>query len=366
MADTTQFTKKNHYVPQFYLKQWLSEGGSLWLYRILVSNDNVEIWKPLSSTKGIAYHTHLYTRILPHGQTDEIEKWLDTEYESPAKPIIQKVISESKMSSTDWEILIRFLAAQDVRTPSRLVEMLNRWSNTLPDIMQTTLESCVYELETAKKENRPVKQIRSSHAELMPLNIQVERNPSSDTAFIKAESVAGRGLWLYAIKRLLTTTVEALLHHKWTILKPPKSISWSTSDDPVIKLNYHDSKNYDFKGGWGSKGTDIFFPIGPRHLLYTQVGHKPPRRGTVVSESMAKTFQRLITEHAHRLIFAEKIDHEVESHRPRIVDQAVYNDEVGQWKRWHQENVCAERKLYFLQQKRCPTFRSSGRRESRS
>lgn len=340
-----QFARDNHYVPRIYLKQWGSEDGRLWSYRILVSNNNVPMWK-LSSTKGIAYHAHLYTRIIAGGQTDEIEQWLDREFEAPAELVIKKIVSESRLSPNDWKLLVRFLAAQDVRTPSRLSESLERWNKSLPDLLQRTLEDSVHELEAAKKENRPVRQAHSPHTEFMPLRIITESNPKSQTATIKAESVAGRGLWLYSLKHVLTNTINVLFGHKWTILKPPKGINWITSDDPVIKLNYFHSEKYDFKGGWGSKGTEILLPVSPSHLLYTKIGDVPPRRGTIVPKHIAEMFQRFTAEHAHRFVFAVKIDHQVENIRPRTVNRLLFYEEEEQWKRWHEQNTRAERKLY--------------------
>lgn len=340
-----QFARDNHYVPRAYLKQWASEDGRLWSYRILVSNDYVPMWKR-SSTKGIAYRAHLYTRVTTGDQTDEIEQWLDREFEAPAEQVIKKVVSEGKLSPEDWRILIRFLAAQDVRTPSRLSESLERWEASLPDLLQTTLEDSVHELELAKKENRPVRQSHSAHAEYIPMRVETEKNPQSDITAIKVESVAGRGLWLYSLKYLLTKTVDALFAHKWTILRPPKGINWITSDDPVIKLNYFHAKKYDFKGGWGSKGTEILLPISPSHLLYTKVGEAPPRRGTIISEGIAQMFQRFTAEHAHRFIFAVEIDPQIQSVRPRLVNRALFDEEEEQWKRWHDENIDAERRLY--------------------
>lgn len=339
------FSRDNHYVPRIYLKQWVTEEGGIWTYRIFVSNDNVPKWK-ISSTKGIAYHTHLYTRIVAGGQTDEVEQWLDREFEAPAEHVVRKVVSESRLSPEDWTRLIRFLAAQDVRTPARLSESLERWNKSLPDLMQRTLEDSVRELEAAKKGRKLVRQISKPHSDFIPFRVRTERIPQSETAAVKVESVAGRGLWLYSLKHLLTETVDVLLSHKWTILRPPKGVNWYTSDDPVIKLNFYQAGKYDFKGGWGSKETEILLPISPNHLLYTKIGAAPPRRGTIVSESLAKMIQRFIAEHAHRLIFAAIKDPEVESIRPRTVDRSLFNEEREQWKRWHEENTKAESNLY--------------------
>jgi Protein of unknown function (DUF4238) len=341
---SSQFTQDNHYVSQTYLKQWASEGGRVGTYRILVSNDNVPLWK-FSPIKGIAYRKHLYTRTIAGGETDEIEKWLDHEFESPAERVIQKVVLENRLTPTDWKLLVKFLAAQDVRTPSRLAESLERWNKTMPDLLQETLEDAVHELEEAKKGNRSVKPVCAPHSEMMPLSIHTEIGNTSGKATIKAESLVGRGLWLYGLKHLLTNNINHLLHHKWTILKPPRGVNWNTSDDPVIKLNYHNPQKYDFKGGWGSEGTEIMLPISPSHLLYTKVGAKPPQRGTIVQAEVARQFQKFIAEHAHRYIFAIEIDPEVEGVRPRTVDSLLFKEEAEQWEKWHKENTIRERKL---------------------
>jgi hypothetical protein len=122
-------------------------------------------------------------------------------------------------------------------------------------------------------------------------------------------------------------------------------MKWFTSDDPVVRLNYYDPKKYDFGGGWGSKGTEIFMPLSPSHLLYTQVGEKPPSRGTQVSLNHAEMICRFIAEHAHRIIFAVEQDTHVPRLKPRIVNADLVKDEKIQWSRWHEEQTAAERSL---------------------
>lgn len=242
------FSRNNHYVPRIYLKQWASEDGRIWTYRMLVPNSKIPKWKAYTA-KGIGYHSHLYTRVVADGQTDEIEQWLDRDFEAPAERPLKKAVSESRLSPDDWVHLIRFLAAQDVRTPARLLELLIRWEDSLPKLMQSTLEDSVRELKIAKKERAPVRQNHMPHTELFPIRIRIERDPKSETSAVRVESVAGRGLWLFSIKTLLTKTVDTLLAHKWTILKSPKDRHWYTSDNPVIKLNYYRKGQYDMKGG---------------------------------------------------------------------------------------------------------------------
>lgn len=332
-------------MPQSYLKRWTSEDGRVLTYRTLVSNSNVPKWEPLSP-RGIAYYPNFYTRVVADGQTDEIEKWIDREYEAPAEPVLKKVVSESKLTPKDWTQLIKFLAVQDVRTPPRLLESL-KWQNEhMPNLMQKTLEESVHIFEAAKKESCTEKRTNFPHSEFMPMRVSTIQNSRSEKAHVKVQSVSGRGVWLFSIKRMLTNCVSVLQGHKWTILKAPKGMSWCTSDNPVIKLNYYKKNPYDFKGGWGSDGTEIILPISPGHLMYTKIGTKPPQRGTVVSGRMAKMIQKFTAENAHRFIFSTEKNQLIERIRPRTENKDLFDDEAKQWERWHELNVNAERELY--------------------
>lgn len=338
------FHRDNHYVPCEYLKAWESSPGRVRVYRVLVSHTKVPLWNE-KSIRGIAYHAHLYTRLAVGGATDEIEQWFDCEYEGPAAEILRKVASNSRLEPSDWRILIRFLAAQDVRTPARLVEFLKRWYKSFPDFFKNTLQKSVQKLESMKARGEEIRTAQFPLAEYFPLRVTTEIQPGQEFGTIKAETVVGRALWLFSIKHLLTKTAEILQQHKWTIMTPPKGVEWFTSDDPVVRLNFHNTNKYDFGGGWGSKGTEIFMPISPNHLLYTQVGARPPRRGTQFSPEQAEIIRRCIAEHAHRFIFASKPDANMASLRPRTVNADLVKDENAKWSKWHEEQTEAERNL---------------------
>jgi len=340
----TDFHRDNHYVSCEYLKAWESSPGRVWLYRVLVSHAKVPLWNE-KSIRGVAYHAHLYTRLAAGGASDEIEQWFDHEYETPAAEVLRKVASDSRLQPSDWRVLIRFLSAQDVRTPARLVEFLRRWYESYPDFFQKTLEKSVEKLESMKARGEEIRVAPFPQADYFPIRVTTEIQPGQEFGTIKAESVVGRALWLFSIKHLLSKTAEVLQQHRWTIMAPPKGVEWFTSDDPVVRLNFHNHSKYDFGGGWRSKGTEIFMPISPKHLLYTQVGSRPPQRGTQFSSEQAEIIRRCIAEHAHRFIFASKPDANVASLRPRTVNAELMKDEDAQWSKWHEEQTEAEKKL---------------------
>jgi hypothetical protein len=340
------FQRDNHYVPRLYLKRWADADLKVNTYRILVSHQNMPLWKK-QSIKGLAHHKHLYTRVAAAGATDEFEKWLATEFEDPAEEPLRRAISGSRLSKQDWECLIRFAAAQDVRTPARMLEILRRCNDGSMDrYLQESLKESVRVLTEAHREGKPVHREPTPHAEHFPARVTTEIEPGAEQGIIRVEMIAGRAYWLFSMRRLLTQTVEALLQHHWTIVRAPKHMRWLTSDDPFIKLNFYDP-GYDFKGGWGSKGTDLFLPLDPEHMLFTTVGKRPVwGRDCRVPEDIALRFQQFTIGHAHRMIFATHNDPLVFQIRPRYVDADAYVHERKEWDKWNDEQGEAERALY--------------------
>jgi hypothetical protein len=275
-----------------------------------------------------------------------VEKWLDREFEAPAEEAIRKVTSDARLTPDDWSCLVRFLAAQDVRTPARLTEMIQRMPQILPALLEKTMQDAVSELELAKASGVSAEpHPKLPYSDYAPLHVTRAIQPGADFGMLKSEIVVGRNLWLFIIRHQLTETASVLHRHRWTILTPPKDLNWFTSDKPVIRLNTYRDGEYDFKGGWGNPGTEILLPLSPRHLLYTQVGQKPPRRGSMVPRAQAELVRRFCAEHAHRMIFAASVDADVPKLRPRVVSADLLREESELWRNWHKDQSTAELSL---------------------
>jgi Protein of unknown function (DUF4238) len=335
----------NHFVPECYLKRWEDSNHQICVYRTLVSHETVPLWKRYF-TASIAYHRHLYTRIVSGKESDEVEKWFDSEYENPANDVLEKAILDQKLTVRDWHILINFLAAQDVRTPARLFEHMERSSKSLPGILEETLQKLKEKLESNESIDTAKHKVSERHSSLLPLRVTTEFVPGKEGGIIKAETYVGRSTWLYSIKHLLENTSKVLLGHKWTIVKPAKGFKWFTSDNPVVKLNFKDPQNYDLKGGWGKNKGNIFFPIGPEHAMFVQVGDKPMQKGTRLTADQTIFFRKIIAENAHRMIFADSFDNQVEKILPRLVDSIQFKKERTELEKWHDLNKKLEQEYY--------------------
>ena len=323
------------------LKRWVNSENKVFVYRTLVNHSNVPIWKDYS-VSAIAYQKHLYTQIISGRESDELESWLDQEFESPANEALSKVTLERQLSSLDWEVLIKFLAAQDVRTPARLYEHVQRSQKELPEILQNVMS----ELET-KLDKGDVDDLKSMEGrpatDPFPLKVITLIEDGADAGLLKAETYVGRSTWLHSIRHVLNNAIGHLHGHQWSIVKPAVGYFWPTSDNPVVKLNYYSLGKYDLKGGWGVKKGNIFFPIDPEHALFVQIGDKPIQKNARLPESQTKELISFIVENAHRKIFSHFKDNNIPLLRKRIVDSERLAKENDEMMEWHQLNSKMER-----------------------
>ena len=336
----------NHFVSCGYFEPWQTVKGAIWTYRILVAHQKVPLWRTFPK-KSIAWRAHLYTQIVEGQESDEVERWLDREFESPAKESLYRATNNKRLSREDWRRLVRFLAAQDVRTPAWFAEQRKRLDNTLEDTMKHTMESSINRLEEAAKTGKPpqsLPQLSAAEREGFPVRTTVTKLPSGGGE-IKAEILMGRQLWMWSMKRALNQTILALHQHRWTILRPAEGRTFITSDNPVVRLNYNSISDYNFGGGWGSPGTNVFLPLSPQHLLFTHIGGRPPLRGERMSKERTDLIRRFTAEHAWRMVFANNADADVPELRQRFVDAKEYEREQKLWQTWHEQQTAAEKEI---------------------
>lgn len=334
--------KDNHYVPQAYLRQW-AVGGKILTYRLLVPHENCELWKN-HSPSSIAKHQHLYTYFSGDRDSDEIERWLDRDFENPAILSIAKVVREDRLAGEDWHNLFRFAVAQSVRTPAGLEHFMERQNKTLPSFLAETLEASVAKFESATKAGIKL-QCGPIDEPLNKLPLKVLRVRNEDgTEGVQARVLNGRKMWIWQLRHVLTNTIHRLPKYRWSILHAPPGISWPTSDNPLIKLSVDAKGQYSLDGGWGTPGVQLLLPLSPKHLLYTCVGKRPPPRGTTLSEQEAKFFRKVILEGARRYVFATDPD-EIDRIRPRKVSQEWSANEAKIWADWHEVQSREERRF---------------------
>lgn len=335
--------RANHSVPRDYLRQWSGDTVHVSGYRLLVPHERFPRWEQYK-IRSLTVYRDLYTSVGAGEDSDVAEQWLNTEIESPAAPALEKVQREELLSDAEMRTLVRYLAAMDRRTPAAFVEQKELSERTLPDVMERTMARIAGVLRQPRHVRRRIVRPHRADESLIapPIRVKIERDSARGGGVVRAEVTSGRELWLSTLQRTLTETVKVLYRHQWTILRPTPGSSWYTSDHPVVRLNYYGDEHYDFRGGWGSTGTEIFFPVSPRHLLYTRIGHEWSGDRTL-SPELTLVLQRFIAERAHRWIFAHGMPRRAEMFRPRRVDLAAFDAEDRSWRDFHRMQTAAEK-----------------------
>lgn len=286
------------------------------------------------SLSSIAYYDDLYTDFINGRQNDDVERWIEKEYESPAKPVFDKIYRGTKLSKSDYLVLKKFAMMQFVRTPTFFKRNIDRWQNEMKDIMENI------QIPRSIEEDFENSNTKLDGAEHLTLKVNTVSSDELSRKRLVMEASIGRGFWLFSIKQIMLNTMSKIPDHKWTIMQAPPNFCWPLSDNPVCALNYHNADEYDFGGGWNFEGSEIFMPITPEHLLYTQIGRK---NGSYinVSRKMALDIRRLLIENADEFLILTHDDSEILNIRKRIVDPQMYQISKELWQNWSetQKNI---------------------------
>lgn len=331
---SSDITHNNHYVPQFYLQNWSSDSVHIYEYSLLVPDSRIPYWKP-SAIRYTAKWNDFYTRVVGDREADDFEKWFNTTFENPSKPVFQKILNGEQISREESTILSRYIAAQYLRTPARATKIITM----LQEIMPGILKEVHAKLDSAyipKNDSAPME-----YSELLPLSVSIDRVKRT----ITTGTVIGKSMYLYALKHLLTTTLHVMDNYSWQVVHAADGISFPTSDDPVICLNYFSENEYDFGGGWGRQHTNIIMPISPEILVFTEVGSYSHANNLDYSTQWSRFFRKIIIEHAHRYVYAIAPQKGMLSIHPRLVDRTLYLQEQEKLANWHHDQLDAELEL---------------------
>jgi hypothetical protein len=344
MADT-QFQAWNHFVPRLYLKRFSCSPGLIWHYPLLVSHPSVPEWNRLAISKAAAQE-NLYTVAEESGESDEIERWFSKEFDNPAEEAIERAVTGATLTREHWRRLARFFGAQYARTPANYIKSQERWKSDLSASMEAALEDVRQELSRAKEQGLKVEWgVGNETNKMFPLRSTIAPSDEPGMAELCVRVSAGRKLWLWGLKHTLRPggILEILGQHRWTILDAPDGCSWFTSDNPAVQMGLGNDATRNLGGGWGALGTVLMLPLSPRHLLYAEIGTRPPEKYTVVPVSKFEEIRRVIANNAARSIFASTRDNTVQQIRTRHVDASAFDSEKQQWRDWHEHHSDAER-----------------------
>jgi hypothetical protein len=328
------------------MRRWATAApDKVWAYRTLLPRAAAGGWH-LRSTGQIGWRRHFYTSAAEDEESDRIERWLSTEVENPAIPVIQKLLRGEALASDDRPKLARYIASLEARTPLAFVRYRDIMSEKLPPVLERIVERAAEQLEIAAKTGQPIPPPpelppHQKHSVAVALR-EDEHDPNRGQ--IDLNVVIGREMWLESIENVVDNVAMIMVNHDWKVLRPNPGWTFITSDQPLLRLGKRPNGSYNYEGRWGDADTVLMLPLSPEHLLYAVVGSPAPEVNELDIDGMV-SLHRNVCATAYRWIIAKYPIRHVEWFQPQVVDLDAFIREEKEWEEFHQTQTEAQRGL---------------------
>ncbi len=348
----SQITHNNHYVPQFYLKQWSRDGSTVKVYDTIVCHENVRLWRK-QGIKNCAYMRDLYTTVVNSEPFDGFEKELSDKYEAPAQPALRRVSEGVSLREGDMTALVNLLIAQLFRTPAAYSFLMDLYERSVNVAISETLNELSFrDVDGANDAAKSLSACRVTtglaHPEGFPLNVATNH----DKGFVSVRSYTGRQPFLLMLEQYFKGDVAACLHSKrWRIFRLPFNCEVPTCDNPVVVAKPISFNRID-RGlhlGLDTPGVIVFMPLAPCTVIAAGMGWSRMDSSYIpIGPKLARFFRTGIVHNATRYIYALEEMPEVVKIRPRIIDK---NFDCGcrrQLEDWRRGQERLEREFTFF------------------
>lgn len=324
-------SRDNHYVPQLYLSRW-GVDHKIFVHRLLVPHEKYPEWK-LCAIRNTAYIDNLYVRIEDGNEYDDFEFDFNKQYETPVKPVLDRICANQKLTPADWVLLCDYIMAQYVRTPSFYHWVAEWGQETIPHIMESTLKEVVEALKSSSLE-----QSAGERDTLIPLEVSLtNQDGDEEHSFLNATTVVGKNLWLFVIKHALEldSSLRKTIHSmKWSVVTAPDSVKWPTCDAPVVIAEINQNGELIISNKLGQKRGVIIFPVSQKKVLLA--AHKRIFDWNyIATNSFACKIKEAIVNNAFMYVYSSIEDPEVSDIRKRIVDAAVFVRLKKEYASWY-------------------------------
>lgn len=282
--------RRNHYVPDFYLRMFATENDRIFVY------DKLNEAERSQSTKDTAVERDLYTAKSPEGELiDDLETKLLQPVENAAAPILKALVArEGTLPKEAAEIVGTFVALLYTRVP-RNIDIAREMSRILIVEYQKALgrdpEKCKRLLNDY---------ITDTGDQGMPSFDEMEKyflNPEKyfQISFSRPYAV---GLSLMST----SVMIEVLPTLYWCICRHHGRTPFVTIDCPVVTFAPVGNQQVIFNAYLYSPDLEISLPLSPNVCLYMRHRQQPTTRA--VSKTFVKEINRRTAFAAERFIFS--------------------------------------------------------------
>ena len=250
-------SKRDHYLPQFYLNFFLPEVERFfWAYDKQGGDPRPQT--PINTgIEGQLYRLE--------GPRITNPKFIDTTFfqrtESVVKPVIQRLLrSGERLKDTDIRVLADFLALMHIRVPrtqkmvkevggvavTHLLRESSQDTEDIENMLRQCREEGVSDAPFSAEEFRKIlERVQEDY------HIELTKKPALLLSVLSARTV-----------------IQHLLEMHWCLCRAPKDAFFITGDAPLVIFLLDDEGQASFGQGLAESEVEITFPLSPTKCLY--------------------------------------------------------------------------------------------------
>ncbi|WP_069299668.1 DUF4238 domain-containing protein [Neptunicoccus sediminis] len=292
----TSRTKKQHFVPRFYLVKFCDPEGFVWTY----SGGDEPRGNKAEAT---AVETNFYSPIGADGERfDEAEEFLAV-IEGNAAPLWGELCAGKVLKGEKREHVALFLAAQYLRSPSTVragAEMMAMVAHHTSQFIATDKD--FYDQSVDNYEEETGKRISRKEREKM-------RKLLSDSNNFCINVLRSAGL---PVLGTIGDLANIFLNMKWVVGRSEDQ-HLITSDSPVTRISDPKTHNKVYgDGAFANKTVRVGFPLTPSRVLELTWQGEEKERLVEIPKKMAREMNGIRAAQAERFVYASKSDFGIE------------------------------------------------------
>lgn len=222
----SKLPKRNHYIPQFYLRGFSQDNTRLYVFDKRAINQNSSF--RFQTTESIAFENNLYTYENKNREKETLEDFF-CQIEGMAKTVIEKLEQKRNITPIERGHLALFVAFLWLRTPTAKRESL--------DAQEELAEKAMRKMYHFPQQKELMKKFlaergeRKTDEEIDDL-IDFVINPKRSKFVVDFPS----GYWIKQMLTLGNDIYIYLAHCEWEIKHAIKRYAYLTSDHPVLLM----------------------------------------------------------------------------------------------------------------------------------
>ena len=234
-------TRKQHYVPQLYLRRFVGAKDML----LVFDRERNEAFR--TKPAGVAAQRD-FNRIEVEGMDPNAVEKVLSEFEGEIAPRLDQIITKQSIADeADRSAIVNLMAAMTLRNPKRRKGLSTVIENFTKTYFGNKANYDSYAADMKKAGKEPEFTLEELQGEISIIKASKE---SILAAEIDQHNPAAKRLW----------------EKKWQLVIAPEGSSFVTTDDPVC-IRWTDGQEHADRPGLAEVSSEILFPLSPKVVL---------------------------------------------------------------------------------------------------